>query len=150
MAEEIQVVVFRLDKETYAIDISTIKEIIVMREVTGIPCVSELVEGIINLRGHVIPIFNLRKRFSLASEGQTRHSRIIVVEVSGKTVGIIVDSVSEVLRIPMQIIEKPSDLITYNIDRDFIEGIAKLDENLVILLNADKVLAVTGEVPAVG
>ncbi len=151
MAEEIQVVVFKLASETYAIEIAKVKEIIVMQSVTGIPCTSEFIEGILNLRGHVIPIFNLRRRFGLREEETTKNSRMIVVEVNGNTVGMAVNSVSEVLRIPLESIEKTSEMITYTIDEDFIEGIAKLEEGLIILLNLEKVLpAAQAEVLAAG
>lgn len=151
MADETQVVAFRLGKETYAVEISLIKEIINMQSVTAIPCSSELIEGIINLRGHVIPIFNLRRRFCLPEEELSKRSRIIVVEVCGSTIGMVVDSVSEVLRIALEDIEKSSNMITYTIDKDFIQGIAKLEDSLVIMLNLEKVLPVSEQdVLAVG
>lgn len=137
--EEKQFVVFQLGKETYGVDISTVWEIITMQPITQVPHTAEFIEGIINLRGKVIPVIDLRKRFELAHGEFTRATRIVVIEISGNTLGMIVDGVSEVLRISSDIVEPPPPAIT-NIDADYLQGVAKLDDRLIILLNLDKVL----------
>lgn len=139
-SEERQYVVFRLGAEVFGIDISKVKEIIVYQEPTHMPGSSDVIEGIINLRGHVIPIFNLRKKFNLSAAENTRKTRIIVVEAGNSTVGIVVDSVSEVVMIPGSVIEKPSDILASDIDRNYITGVAKMESALVIILDLDKVI----------
>jgi len=137
--EEKQFVVFQLSKETYGVDISKVWEIITMQPITQVPHTAEFIEGIINLRGRVIPVIDLRKRFNLPEDEFTRSTRIVVIEISGNTLGMIVDGVSEVLRIPSDIVEPPPPAIT-NIDADYLQGVAKLEDRLIILLNLDKVL----------
>lgn len=140
MTEENQFVVFKLAQETYGVEINHVREIITLQSITEVPGTIDIIEGIINLRGYVIPIFNLRKKFCLPEEELTKNARIVVVEVSGNTLGMIVDGVSEVLRISGKDIEEPSRVITANIDTEFIKGIAKLEDKLVTILNLDNIL----------
>ncbi|MDT3701160.1 MAG: chemotaxis protein CheW [Thermincola sp.] len=133
-------VIFRLGVEDFGLEINKIKEIIVFRETTNVPGSGELIEGIINLRGQVIPIFNLRRKFALPIVEYSRNTRMVVVEISGHTVGIVVDGVSKVMVITEDVIEKPSSLITAKVDSNYISGVAKLGEKLVILLSLDRVL----------
>lgn len=137
--EERQYVVFRLGRETYGLDIETVREIIVMQTITQVPRTLEYIEGVINLRGRVIPVYNIRKKFGLPEEEQTRSTRIVVVEVGGNTIGMIVDGVSEVLRIPGDMVERPSDIIC-DVDSEYLAGVAKMEDKLVIILDIDKVL----------
>jgi purine-binding chemotaxis protein CheW len=102
------------------------------------PKAPDFVEGVINLRGKVIPIIDLRKRFKLPPSDQTKESRIIVVDISGMMMGMIVDSVSEVLRLPASTIE-PAPEITTSIDSQYIRGVAKLENRLLIFLDLSKV-----------
>ena len=138
--DERQFVVFGLDKETYGINISQVKEIINMQELTAVPKSAEYIKGIINLRGKVIPVFDLAGKFGLAAKPATKSTRIIVIEVRDLTVGIIVDAVSEVLRISSEVIEPPSGILVTDISEHFIEGIAKCADCLVIILNLDNAL----------
>jgi len=135
---ERQYVVFKLGLEVFGIDINKVKEIIIYQDTTHIPGSGELIEGVINLRGHVIPIFNLRKKFGFPDTEKTRSTRIVVVEANETTVGIEVDGVSEVIMIPGNVIEKPSSMISSGVDAAFIEGIAKMEEKLVIILDLEK------------
>ncbi|HEX3032528.1 MAG TPA: chemotaxis protein CheW [Bacillota bacterium] len=137
--EEKQFVVFQLSKETYGVDIGQVSEIITMQQITKVPHTIEFIEGIINLRGRVIPVVDLRKRFGLPCDEITRNTRIVVIEIGGNTLGMIVDGVSEVLRISGDIVEAPPPAIT-NVDADYLEGVAKLEDRLIILLNLEKVL----------
>lgn len=138
--DERQYVVFRLGAEVFGIDINKVKEIIVYQEPTHVPGSSDTIEGIINLRGHVIPIFNLRKKFNVPEAENTRKTRIIVVEAGNGSVGIVVDSVSEVVMIPGSLIEKPSNLLASDVDRMYITGVAKMELALVIILDVEKVI----------
>lgn len=139
MANENQYVVFRLGKETYGLEISMILEIITMQTITEVPGTEEYIEGVINLRGLVIPVFNLHKKFELVEGEITRSSRIVVVEVEGHNIGMVVDGVSEVVKITQDIVEKPSNILS-DIDKEYLAGVAKLEDKLVILLDLVKVL----------
>ncbi|MEE8338049.1 MAG: chemotaxis protein CheW [Dehalococcoidia bacterium] len=137
---EQQLVVFDLAGQQYGVDISTVREIIRMTEITHVPDAPPSVEGVINLRGGVIPVVDLRKRFGLRVTRPTDQSRVLVVELGGDSVGVIVDAVAEVLRIPASSIEDTTSLVT-TADSYYIDGIAKVDEDLLILLNLTKALS---------
>lgn len=137
---EMQLVVFDLAAEYYGVDIGDVREIIRMQAITRVPGAPPFVEGVINLRGKVVPVVDLRKRLRLKAGEQTKESRIVVVDIGGRDVGVIVDAVTEVLRIPLSSIEPPSSMIT-NVDSDYLRGIAKLESKLIILLDLGKVLS---------
>jgi purine-binding chemotaxis protein CheW len=139
-SDERQLVVFQVGAELYGVDIAGVHEIIRLPAITRVPRAPGFVEGVINLRGKVIPVVDLRRRFGLPSAEHTRASRIVVVEIGDQVVGIIVDAVSEVLRVSGSTIEPPSPVVA-GIDSDYLHGIAKLPERLVILLDLDRVLA---------
>ena len=136
---EQQLVVFELANEHYGVDIAHVEGIIKMQAITAVPHAPYFVEGVTNLRGSVLPVIDLRKRFGLPTEETTKNSRIVVVAIDGLKVGMTVDAVSEVLRVPEEAIEPTPPMVT-TVDSAFITGIAKLDERLVILLDLSKVL----------
>jgi len=138
-AEE-QLVIFQLASEVYGVDIGRVQEIIRTQHITRVPRAPEFVEGVINLRGKVIPVVDLRKRFGLEGGEHGKASRIVVVEAGEHTIGIVVDAVSEVLRIPTAAVEPPSPVVT-TVDSDYLRGIAKLEDRLIILLDLDAVLS---------
>ncbi len=138
--DEQQLVVFQLAAELYGVEISRVHEIIRLQSVTRVPRAPAFVEGVINLRGKVIPVVDLRRRFGLPTAEHTRASRIVVVEIGDQVVGVVVDGVSEVLRVNGATVEPPSPVVA-GIDSEYIHGIAKLPERLVILLDLDRVLA---------
>ena len=138
--DERQLVVFQLDAEFYGVDIARVHEIIRLQTITRVPRAPAFVEGVINLRGKVIPVVDLRKRFGLPTADHTRASRIVVVEIGDQVVGIVVDGVSEVLRVSESTIEPPSPVVA-GIDSEYIHGIAKLADRLVILLDLNRVMA---------
>lgn len=138
-AEERQLVVFQLAGETYGVDINWVHEIIRMQPITKLPRTPHFIEGVINLRGRIIPVIDLRKRFGLPTAEETQNSRIMVVEMAGVTVGMIVDAVSEVLRLPTNSIEPPPPMM-HGIDIAYLQGVGKWEERLVILLDLEKVL----------
>src|SRR5438067_10891301 len=138
--DERQLVVFQLGAELYGVEISRVHEIIRLQAVTRVPRTPPFVEGIINLRGKVIPVVDLRRRFGLPTAEHTRASRIVVVEIGDQVVGLIVDAVSEVLRIAGATVEPPSPIVA-GPESEYLHGIAKLPERLVMLLDLDRVLA---------
>jgi purine-binding chemotaxis protein CheW len=138
-SEDQQLVVFQLGAELYGVEISRVHEIIRLQTITRVPRAPAFVEGVINLRGKVISIINLPRRFGLPVTDHTRASRIVVVEVNDQVIGMVVDGVSEVLRIANSTIEPPSPVVA-GVDAEYVQGIAKLPERLVILLDLDRVL----------
>ncbi len=137
---ENQLVVFDLANEHYGVDIAAVESIIKMQAITVVPRAPAFVEGVTNLRGSVLPVIDLRKRFGLAHSHDNAECLIVVVEMSGAAVGLVVDGVSEVLSVTPDEIEPPSPIVT-TVDSAFIRGIAKADERLVILLDLGKVLS---------
>ena len=135
----LQLVTFTLDKEEYAVDILNVQEINRITEITKVPNAPDYVEGVINLRGKVIPVLNLRKKFGLFLKDRDDSSRIIIMDIQGTTYGLIVDSVSEVLRIQADTVEPPPPMAA-NMGSIFVRGIAKLDNRLIILIEIDKLL----------
>ncbi|MDP6454975.1 MAG: chemotaxis protein CheW [SAR202 cluster bacterium] len=136
---EEQLVVFDLAAEAYGVDIGAVREIIRMQDITKVPGAPAFVEGIINLRGNVIPVVDLRKRFALSVSEANRDNRIVVVDIGGQDIGVVVDAVTEVLRIAADSVEPPSAVIT-TADSVYLLGIVKLEGRLVILLDLEKVL----------
>ncbi|MCL5105562.1 MAG: chemotaxis protein CheW [Armatimonadetes bacterium] len=134
-----QLVVFELAGEQYGVDIGAVNTIIRMQEVTAIPRAPSFVEGVINLRGSIIPVIDLRKRFGLTLGEITKSSRIVVVEAGGQMIGMVVDAVAETLRLNSDAIEPPSPVVT-SVDSDYLRGVGKHENRLVILLDLDKVL----------
>jgi purine-binding chemotaxis protein CheW len=137
---EQQLVIFDLANEHYGIEIATVDGIIKMQEVVSVPHAPSFVEGVTNLRGSVLPVIDLRKRFGVPPVAVSSDTRIVVVNLeSSRKVGMIVDAVTEVLTIPEDSIE-PTPPIVSTIDSSFIIGIAKVDDRLVILLDLASVL----------
>ncbi len=137
----LQLVSFKLGEEEFGVDILSVQEIIRMLEITTVPHSPHFVEGVINLRGKVLPVVNLRKRLALEPKEYDKNTRIIVVDQDGKNVGFIVDSVSEVLRISSVTTEPPPQMMS-RINTEFITAVGKLDDKLVILLDLGRVLSV--------
>ncbi|MDY6875018.1 MAG: chemotaxis protein CheW [Chloroflexota bacterium] len=137
---ENQLVIFDLANEHYGVDISTVESIIKMQSITSVPRAPGFVEGVTNLRGTVLPVIDLRRRFGLPAAEESKETRIIVVEMNSSTVGMVVDAVSEVLQVPDEAIEPPSPIVT-TMDSAFITAIAKVDERLIILLDLSQVLS---------
>ena len=134
-----QLVSFRLAQEEYGIEITKVQEIILMGEITRVPQTSDYIKGLINLRNTVIPIVDLRIRFGLTQGDATDETRIMVVNVAGKTIGIIVDAVREVLRISHDQIAPPPATVA-GLGHEYLTGLVKLSNRLLILLDIDKIL----------
>ncbi|WHH61372.1 chemotaxis protein CheW [Petroclostridium sp. X23] len=141
--DEEQLVTFKIGLEEYGIKIANVQEINRMTEVTKIPRAPYYIEGIVNLRGNVIPALDLRKLFNLSEKEVTDATRIIIVDFNGKRTGIVVDSVSEVLRFEKTLIEEPPDILSSGIDSDYVEGVGKLDsgKRMILILDIGKILS---------
>ena len=138
--ELIQLVTFSIGVEEFGVDILKVKEIIRTMEITKVPRAQDFVVGVINLRGKVIPIIDLRRRFGLDTKAHDKHTRIIVIEINDMIVGFVVDSVSEVLRIPASTVEPPPPVVA-GVESEYISGVGKLQDRLLILLDLDKLLS---------
>jgi purine-binding chemotaxis protein CheW len=137
---ETQMVVFELATEQYGVDISAIDGIIKMQAITRMPHAPAFLEGITNLRGTVVPVIDLRRRFGLEQREETNETRIIVAMLGEQKVGMVVDAVSQVQHVSDESIEPPPPMSTTS-DSAFIKGIAKIDGQLIILLDLDRVLS---------
>jgi purine-binding chemotaxis protein CheW len=138
---EAQIVVFKLGCEDYGIEIGQVREIIRRREITPMPWQPPYVEGVINVRGTIIPVVNLNKRFGLEGDAST-HPHTIIVESGDGLIGMLVDAVSEVIRVPPDQIH-PVPSITTGVDSKYLRGICRLGERLLIFLDVKKVVKLT-------
>ncbi len=135
-------VTFRLGKEEYGVDINSVQEIIRATDITPVPGAPVHVRGVINLRGKIIPVVDLRTRFSLAAVAATDEQRIVVVELGEKRLGMLVDSVSQVIKLSSTIIESIPEEAT-SVDENYIRGVGKLDSRLIIILDLNRSLLLT-------
>lgn len=136
---EFQLVSFTLGNEEYGLDILKVQEINRMMGITKVPNAPDFIEGVINLRGRVIPIVNLRKKLAQSEKEFDKYTRIVVVNCQGKAYGLIVDAVSEVLRLSENSVEPPPPLTSSN-RSEYVKGVGKLDKKLIILLDLDKLV----------
>jgi purine-binding chemotaxis protein CheW len=136
---ELQLVGFHVGEEEFGINILRVQEIIRTQQLTRVPNSPEFMEGVMNLRGKIIPVIALRKRFGLEEVPSDKQNRIVVVEIRGTVLGFIVDAVSEVLRIPANTIEPPPRMGL--VEREYVAGVGKLGDRLLILLDADRLMS---------
>jgi len=139
--ELIQLVSFNLDQEEYGVDVLKVREIIRMPIVTRVPNTPHFVEGVINLRGKVIPIISMRKKFGLMETEYDKQTRIMVMDVDGELMGFIVDSVSEVIRVSGSEIQPSPAVVASGIDQDCIAGVINQAERLLVLLDLEKMFS---------
>lgn len=140
VALEELIIAFKLGEEEYGVEVSQIQEIVKLRDITRVPKAPYYIRGVMNLRGNVIPVIDLRKRFSLPSKETTDQTRIIVFDIKGVKFGIMVDAVSEVIRLPRENIEPPPPIAMGGIESSYIRGVGKLQNKLIILLDLEKAL----------
>ncbi|MGD0476358.1 MAG: chemotaxis protein CheW [Candidatus Velthaea sp.] len=138
----LQAVTFALGSEEYGVDIAQVQEINRMVTITHVPRAPQFMEGVINLRGQLIPIIDLRTRFGMERSERTKNTRIVVTEIGSKRIGMVVDSVSEVLRIPVEQIEDAPDLVA-GVDTEYIRGVGKMGDRLIIMLDLARVISGT-------
>lgn len=146
----LQLVTFGLGNEEFAVDILKVREINRLREITKIPNAPHYLDGVINLRGRVIPVINLRNNFGLSNQESDSRTRIMIMDIKGLTVGVIVDYVSEVLRISPDIVEPPPAMSSEEAGNNFIRGIAKMEDRLVILVDMDSIAGLGAGLQAIG
>ena len=143
--EVLQLISFEVGEEEFGVDILKVQEINRVMNITKVANAPEFVEGVVNLRGRIIPVICLRNRLNMLKKEFDDSSRIIVVDLDGKTIGFIVDEVNEVLRLPKSITETPSEAVS-GINSDFITAVGKLDSRPLILLDFEKIFSSKEEV----
>lgn len=134
-----QLVVFKLQNEDFGIDIQQVREVLKLSPITPVPHSAAFLEGVINVRGTITPVVDLRRRFELAGKENTDETRIIIVDINEEQVGLMVDAVTEVLRIEENLIHPPPAVVS-NTESELIEGIARYNDRLIILLKTDNLL----------
>jgi purine-binding chemotaxis protein CheW len=139
MEKDLQVVGFRIGNETFGVRIGSVREIVRVPEITAVPSAPDTVEGVINLRGQIIPVMDLRKRFGHVDIQPEKKNRILEVELENKLVGLIVNAASEVLKIPPSEIEPPGSVFAEG-ESSYVTGVGKLKGRLIILLDVSKLL----------
>lgn len=138
--KEYQLVVFSIGNEEFGVDISQVREIVRLIAITYLPKAPKFIEGVVNLRGQVVAVIDLAKRLNISSKTRGDTTRIIIVEIEGMTVGMIVDSVSEVLRLSSENVEGIPSVIETEVEEHFISGVGKLKDRLLVLLDLKKIL----------
>ena len=139
--ELIQLVSFNLDQEEYGVDVLRVREIIRLPNITRVPNTPHYVEGVINLRGKVIPIISMRRRFNLPEAEYDKRTRIMVMDVDGELMGFVVDAVSEVIRISESEIQPPPAVVGGSIDQECLSGVINQAERLLVLLDLEKMFS---------
>lgn len=148
MIKKNQVVRFMVGKESFGLDIGRVQEIVTVPEITRVPDTPDFLEGIINLRGKIISVVDLRKRLRINGAERHKKNRILVTEINGKVVGLVVDEVSEVLSLNLDNIEPPPEMVN-SVGAEYITGIGKLEDKIIMLLDVAKVLN-TAEISVLG
>ena len=139
MSKDLHIVGFRIGRETFGVPISLVHEIVRVPDITAVPEAPDCIEGVINLRGKIVSVVDLRKRFGEREIKRNKKNRILVAEVQGKMVGLIVDAASEVLKVPPSEIEEPPKVFDEG-DVNYVTGVGKLKDRLVILVDLNKIL----------
>jgi len=139
MEKELHLVGFRVGRETFGVPISMVREIVRVPEITAVPNAAAFIEGVINLRGKIVPVVDLRKRFKDAAPETGRKMRILVAEVDGQAVGLIVNSASEVIKLPPSEVEVPRNVFSEG-ELSYISGVGKLGGRLILILDLSRVL----------
>ncbi|PYT48351.1 MAG: chemotaxis protein CheW [Acidobacteria bacterium] len=139
MEKDLHIVGFRIGNETYGVRIGSVREIVRVPEITSVPSAPDLIEGVINLRGKIIPVMDLRKRFGQTEIISDKKNRILVVELENKLIGLIVNAASEVLKIPPSEVDSPGSVFAEG-ESSYVTGVGKLKGRLIILLDIAKLL----------
>lgn len=139
--DEIQLVIFKLGKEEYGVSILQVQEIKRITDITRVPHTPDYIKGVINLRGSVLPVIDLKKRLNLPQQVSTEDTRIIIVKVDELSIGMVVDAVSEVLTISQQHVDSP-EVVAGSVSANYLSGVGKLEDRLLILLNLEAIIGV--------
>lgn len=139
MAKDLQIVGFRVGSETFGVSIQSVHEIVRMMDITAVPDAPVYIEGVINLRGKIIPVVDLRKRFGEKEIKSSKKNRILVAEIGAKMVGLVVDAASEVLKMPPSDIDPPPNIFEDG-ELNYVTGVGKLDGRLIILVELSKIM----------
>lgn len=142
--DEIQLVVFKLGREEYGVSILQVQEIKRITEITRVPNTPDYIKGVINLRGSVLPVIDLKKRLNLPQQASTEDTRIIIVKVEELSIGMVVDAVSEVLTISQQNVDSP-EVVAGSVSANYLSGVGKLEDRLLILLNLEAIIGAGSE-----
>lgn len=137
----LQLATFQLGDEEYAVNVAQVQEIVRLTAITAVPRSPAFVEGVINLRGRIVPVIDLAKRFALPPRERTKATRIIITEVGGRTIGMLVDAVTEVLRLAESAIEPAPEILMEDARADVITGIGKLEGRLLIMLDLPRLFS---------
>jgi purine-binding chemotaxis protein CheW len=135
-----QIVTFFLGQEEFGVDILLVQEIIRPSPITEVPNTPDFVEGVINLRGKVVPVIDMRKRLNISSTEMTKETRIIIIELEKRVTGFVVDSVSKVITVPRESVQKAPDMIMSGVESEYIIGVSRIGDRLIILLDFSKIL----------
>ncbi len=138
--DDLQLVTFKLGDETFGVNVEQVREIVKLEEITRVPRMPTFIEGVINLRGLITTVIDLGHRFGIDGRGHTANSRIIIAEIGENQLGLIVDSVKDVIRAPNKSVSQPPKTMASQVDASFLTGICKLPKQLVMLLDLGKVL----------
>jgi purine-binding chemotaxis protein CheW len=136
----LQLVAFRLGPEEYAVDVANVQEIVRLTTITAVPRSAPHVEGVVNLRGRVVPVIDLAKRFGMPASPRAKTTRIVITTRAGRTVGILVDAVSEVLRLSPAAVAPPPEALTIGLGEAYVTGIGQLEGRLLFMLDLARVL----------
>lgn len=139
--EEKQLVIFKIFNEEFGVDIDQVKEIIKMEDITVIPNADDYIKGVINLRGKIIVVISLAKKLNLEQKGFDKNTRIVIIELDDLVIGMIVDSVEEVLRVTVDKLSSTPEMITKELNQEYLQGVCILDKRLIILLNLTKIVS---------
>lgn len=140
MADVVQYVSFVLSNEKYAINIISVEEILRKVDITAVPNAPSFIEGVVNIRGKVIPVVDLKKKLRIGSSNDDSNVRIIITNLKNKRVGFLVDAVEEVIRIDHSIIEQ-APALSVSVDSDYVSGVAKTEKGMTILLDINKIFS---------
>lgn len=141
---EVQLVIFKLGREEYGVSILQVQEIKRITDITRVPHTPDYIKGVINLRGSVLPVIDLKNRLNLSQQAITEDTRIIIVKVAELSIGMVVDAVSEVMTISQENIDSP-DVVAGSVSANYLSGVGKLDNRLLILLNLEEIIGMGQE-----
>lgn len=136
----INIIIFALGNEQFGVDVKDVREVLKIQEISPLPKTPAFIEGVINLRGHVIGIVDLRKFFDLKNKAVTADTRIMIARIKNALVGLIVDSVSEVASIPQESIEQAPEVVNLQVKNNFIRAVGKYDDKMIFILKLDLLL----------